>query len=231
MSLGDPDTANVLITGADRGIGAALARHYQSRGDVAIAACLKDGADLSAEGIRVVPAIDVTDSTAVAGLARQLEHVRIDTLISNAGAATLDRWGKFDFDAMLRLYDVNALGPLRVVQALSDSLVTGSKVGIITSRVGSIGDNASGGLYGYRMSKSAANQLGVNLYHELRPRGIQVMLLHPGTVATEMTRGARDRSKFLTPEQAAAGLVAQLDRLGPDTPPEFRHSDGTLLPW
>ena len=223
--------ANVLITGADRGIGASLARHYQRRGDAAIAACLKDGRDLLEEGIRVVPAVDVTDSAAVAHLAAEIANVRIDVLISNAGAAVVDGWGHFDFDAMLRLYDVNALGPLRVVHALSGSLVEGSKIGIITSRVGSIGDNASGGLYGYRMSKSAANQLGVNLYHELRPRGVRVMLLHPGTVATEMTNAIKDRSGFLTPDQAAAGLVAQLDRLGTDTPPEFRHGDGTLLPW
>ncbi len=223
--------ANVLITGADRGIGAALARLYRSRGDAPIAACLKDGLDLAGEGIRVVPNVDVTDLEAVNRLARELADVQLDIVISNAGAAIVDRWDRFDFDAMLRLYDVNALGPLRVVHAVSDSLVEGSKIGIITSRMGSIGDNASGGLYAYRMSKAAANQLGLNLYNELRPRGIRVMLLHPGTVATEMTRGARDRSGFLTPEQAAAGLATQLDRLGPDTPPEFRHSDGSLLPW
>lgn len=224
--------ANVVITGADRGIGAALARLYQGRGDRALAACLKDGGELASQGIEVVPGIDVTDAAAVARLGETLAEVRIDVLISNAGVGLADRrGGSFDFDSLLRHYVVNALGPLRVVEALSGSLGEGSKVGIITSRMGSIGDNASGGLYGYRMSKAAANQLGVNLHHELRPRGIQVMLLHPGTVATEMTKGAKDRSGFLTPDQAAAGLAAQLDRLGPDTPPEFRHSDGTLLPW
>ena len=224
--------ANVVITGADRGIGAALARLYQGRGDRAIAACLKDGSELASQGIEVVPGIDVTDAAAVARLGKTLADMRIDVLISNAGVGLADRrGGSFDFDSLLRHYEVNALGPLRVVEALSGSLGEGSKVGIITSRMGSIGDNASGGLYGYRMSKAAANQLGVNLYHELRPRGIQVMLLHPGTVATEMTKWARDRSGFLAPDQAAAGLAAQLDRLGPDTPPEFRHRDGTLLPW
>jgi NAD(P)-dependent dehydrogenase (short-subunit alcohol dehydrogenase family) len=224
--------ANVLVTGADRGIGAALVRLYRSRGDRAIAACLKEGRDLAEEGIDVVPRVDVTDAGAVARLGESLAGVRIDVLISNAGVGLADRRdGRFDFDVLRWHYEVNALGPLRVVEALSGSLGEGSKVGIITSRMGSIGDNASGGLYGYRMSKAAANQLGVNLYHELRPRGIRVVLLHPGTVATEMTKGARDRSGFLTPEQAAAGLAKQLDRLGPDTPPEFRHSDGTLLPW
>ena len=126
---------------------------------------------------------------------------------------------------------INALGPLRVVSALDRNLGDGSKVGIVTSRMGSIGDNGSGRMYSYRMTKAAANMLGVNLYHQLRPRGALVMLLHPGTVATQMTKGARDWGSFTKPAEAAAGLAAQLDSLGPDTPIEFRHADGTLLPW
>jgi NAD(P)-dependent dehydrogenase (short-subunit alcohol dehydrogenase family) len=86
-------------------------------------------------------------------------------------------------------------------------------------------------MYSYRMSKAAANMLGVNLHHELRPKGVHVMLLHPGTVATEMTKGARGWDRFTKPAESAAGLAAQLDSLGPDTPIEFRHADGTLLPW
>ena len=123
------------------------------------------------------------------------------------------------------------LGPLRTVEALDGHLHSGAKIGIVTSRVGSITDNGSGGFYGYRMSKCAANALGVNLYHELKPRGISVMLLHPGQVATDMTRGLEQLGDFITPDTAASGLMDQLARLSRDTPPEFRHSDGTLLPW
>ncbi len=129
------------------------------------------------------------------------------------------------------MYDVNALGPLRAVDALTPRFAAGSKIGIITSRVGSLSDNRSGGLYGYRMSKCAANMLGINLYHELRPHGIAVMLLHPGQVATAMTRGVSGVGDFITPEISAAGLIEQIDALHSGTPPEFRHTDGTLLPW
>ena len=73
--------------------------------------------------------------------------------------------------------------------------------------------------------------LGVNLHHELKPKGVHVVLLHPGTVATEMTKGARGWDRFTQPAEAAAGLASRLDALGPDTPIEFRHADGTLLPW
>ncbi len=223
--------ATVLVTGADRGIGAALVRAYTARGDHGIAACLGDGADLIAEGLAVEAGVDVTKSETLDQLRERLGDTPIDLLINNAGAFHPDNWDNFDYDAMLRLYDINTLGPLRAVSALAPLMGEGGKIGIITSRVGSLADNSTGGMYGYRLSKCAANALGVNLYHELRPRGIAVMLLHPGQVATEMTRDLQALGDFIDPEQSAAGLVRQLDALGPDTPPEFRHTDGTLLPW
>ncbi len=223
--------ATAVVIGADRGIGAALVEVYRDRGDQAIAVCLEDGVPGSRSGVRVISGIDVTDDPSVAKLAAALDGTRVDTLVHVAGVGALDRFGRFDFVRMLEHYNLNALGPLRVVNALAENLGRGSKVGIVTSRMGSIGDNASGRMYSYRMSKAAANMLGVNLYHELRPRGVCVMLLHPGTVATEMTRGAANWEQMTKPGQAAAGLAAQLDALGPDTPVEFRHADGTLLPW
>ncbi len=223
--------ATAVVIGADRGIAAALIDVYRGRGDDAIAVCLGDGDAWSGTGVRVIPGIDVTDDPAVAKLAVELSGTPIDTLVHVAGVGALDRFGRFDFARMREHYDLNALGPLRTVSALAENLGRGSKVGIVTSRMASIGDNASGRMYSYRMSKAAANMLGVNLYHELRPRGVRVMLLHPGTVATEMTRGAKNWEQMTKPAEAAAGLAAQLDALGPDTPPEFRHADGTLLPW
>ena len=223
--------STVIVTGADRGIGAALVRLYKARGDRAIAACLDQGRDLLAEGIEVEAGVDVTDMATLIALRQRLAGMPIDVLISNAGAFHADRFDALDFDAMLRLYDVNALGPLRVAQALAPLMGDGGKLGIITSRVGSLADNGSGGMYGYRMSKSAANQLGINLHHELKSRGIAVMLLHPGQVSTAMTRDLDAPGGFIPPEQAAAGLIEQLDRLDANTPPEFRHSNGTLLPW
>lgn len=221
----------VIVTGADRGIGAALVRQYHQRGERAIAACLGAGLDLIAEGLEVQPGVDVTDMSSLVALRERLGAIPVDTLISNAGAFAPDSFDDLDFGAMLRLYDINALGPLRVAQALVPLMGAGGRLGIITSRVGSIADNGSGGSYGYRMSKCAANQLGVNLHHELKPRGIAVMLLHPGQVATVMTRDLGALGDFIAPEESAAGLIRQLDALNSATPPEFRHANGTLLPW
>lgn len=208
-----------------------MVRQYRARGDRAIAACLGDGADLAAAGIEVAPNVDVTDMASLSALGEQLRDTTLTILISNAGTFAPERWRKFDYASMLHAYDVNALGPLRVVDALMPRLAAGSKLGVITSRVGSLSENSSGGLYGYRMSKCAANMLGINLYHELRPHGIAVMLLHPGQVATDMTRGVSGVGEFITPDISAAGLIEQVDALHAGTPPEFRHSNGSLLPW
>ena len=223
--------SHVVIVGADRGIAAALVREYRSRGEEVTAVCREAGSHWPEENVRAIPHVDVTSDEAVRALAQQLQADPIHVLVHVAGVGALDRWGRFDFDAMRAHYDLNALGPLRVVNALSENFVAGAKIGIVTSRMGSIGDNLSGGMYSYRMSKAAANMLGVTLYHEFRSRDVGVMQLHPGTVATDMTKGAKNWDSFTKPEESAAGLARQLDRLGPETPPEFRHQDGTLLPW
>ncbi len=220
-----------IVIGADRGIGSALIDVYRKRGCDAIAVCLEDGAPWANTSVRVIGHIDVTSTEAVEKLAAEVRATPIDVLIHVAGVGAFDKWGHFVFDAMLQHYDLNALGPLRVVSALAENLTMGSRVGIVTSRMGSIGDNASGRMYSYRMSKAAANMLGVNLHHQLAPKGVHVMLLHPGTVATQMTKGAKGWDRFTKPAESAAGLATQLDTLGPDSPIEFRHADGTLLPW
>jgi NAD(P)-dependent dehydrogenase (short-subunit alcohol dehydrogenase family) len=121
---------------------------------------------------------------------------------------------------------VNALGPLRVTRALLPNLVGGSKVVIVTSRMGSIADNGSGGYYGYRMSKAAVNAAGVSLARDLAPRGITVLLLHPGMVATEMT-GASG----IPVAESVAGLLARIDELGQQASGSFHHANGETLPW
>ena len=147
-------------------------------------------------------------------------------LINNAGILRRDAFGELDYDAMLEQYRVNALGPLRVTEALAGNLRAGSKVAIITSRVGSIDDNASGGNWGYRASKTAVNMIGRNLMHEFRPRGIAVALLHPGLVATDMTG-----RQGIPASEPARGLIDRIDELTLDNTGTFRHAEGYELPW
>ena len=126
---------------------------------------------------------------------------------------------------------INTIGPLRTVEAHCDLLGEGSKVGIVSSRVGSLGDNGSGGMYAYRISKAAANMVGLNLHHDLSPRGVSVIMLHPGMVATALTAGYPGDHAYIQPEEAAAGLVRNMDELTPQTSGRFRHANGTYLPW
>lgn len=221
----------IAITGANRGIGLELARVFRERGDRVLALCRNAGDELRATGAEVVEGVDVSSAEALREAVRQLDATRIDVLVNNAGILSDE-----SFDAlgdpevlgrMLRQFEVNALGPLLVTQALADRLGEGSKVALITSRMGSIGDNDSGGRYGYRMSKAALNAAGRSLAIDLAPRGIAVGLFHPGFVRTEMT-GRRGQ---VDPAEAAAMLTARIDELGPDSAGTFRHANGEPLPW
>ena len=218
--------ATVLVTGANRGIGLQLCKQFAERGDEVIAVCRETSETLSQTGVRVIDGIDVSSGPAVQKLRQQLDGLRIDILINNAGMLQRDSFGSMDYDGMLDQYRVNSLGPLRVTEAMADNLAEGSKVAIVSSRVGSIEDNASGGNYGYRASKAAVNMIGTNLKHELAPRGIAVGILHPGLVATEMTGGTG-----ISPADSAAGLIDRIDELSLETSGGFWHENGERLPW
>lgn len=175
-------------------------------------------------------AVDVTDDAALEALAQRLGTQRIHQLWLNAGILSRDAFGEIDargMDAMRRQFEVNALGPLRVAQALSRRLGNGSKVAIITSRMGSIADNDSGAYYGYRASKAAVNAIGKSMAIDLGPQGVGVFLLHPGYVSTDMVGNSGD----ISPAEAAQRLVAVLDGLDVRQSGSFWHSNGSALPW
>lgn len=222
-----------VVVGADRGIASEIARQLHERGDTVIAACLVGNDDLAAAGVHVEGGVDVTSQDAVekfaAGLAER--GVVIDALYHVAGVLGLDTFGSIDYDDVRRQLEINALGPLRTVEALRDLLPSGAKVGIVTSRVGSLGDNSSGGMYAYRVSKAAANMVTLNLHHELAPRGIHVLALHPGMVATDLTKDYPGDFDYIQPDQAAAGLIANVDGLHAENAGRFQHSNGTYLDW
>jgi NAD(P)-dependent dehydrogenase (short-subunit alcohol dehydrogenase family) len=218
--------ASILITGASRGIGLELCRQFRDRGDDVVAVCRDPSPALEDLGVEIIEHIDVARDQDVEQLRYALEGRKIDVLINNAGILRGDDVDTVDYDDMIEQFRVNTLGPLRVTRALLGNLEEGSKVGIVSSRVGSVGDNSSGNNYGYRVSKAAVNMVGKNLSHDLKPRGIAVALLHPGFVATDMTGG-----RGVPPEKAAAGLIQRIDELNLDTTGHFWHAEGEELPW
>ena len=220
----------VLITGANRGIGLSLAQAHAKRGDRVIGVCRRESAELKATGAQVESGVDVTDATSLGVLVRKLGRTSIKRLWLNAGVLEREKLGAIDaagFESLRHQFEVNTLGPLRVTQALLDNLGDGSKIAIMTSRMGSMADNDSGGYYGYRASKAAVNAIGKSLAIDLKPRGIAVYLMHPGYVATDMV----GRSGDISPEVAAQRMLDLIDKLGLDETGSFRHSNGSELPW
>jgi NAD(P)-dependent dehydrogenase (short-subunit alcohol dehydrogenase family) len=217
---------STLITGTNKGIGLQLCAQLKARGDDVIAVCRIPSPELSELGVRIIDGIDVSNAESINRLKSELAGQELDVLINNAGILKDDSFGSLDYEEMVEQYRVNTLGPLRVTEALVDNLKNGSKVAIVSSRVGSIDDNSSGGHYGYRASKTAVNQIGTNLKHELMPRGIAVVMLHPGLVATEMTGG-----RGISPSESARGLIERIDALDTETSGSFWHAEGYELPW
>jgi NAD(P)-dependent dehydrogenase (short-subunit alcohol dehydrogenase family) len=218
---------SVLITGANRGIGLALTKRLVARGDEVVAACRKSSPELSGLGVHVETGLDLSSDGAVEELSARLGQRTFDVLLLNAGILRVDALDTLSFDALREQLEVNALGPLRVVLGLRRTLKRGSKIALITSRMGSIGDNSSGGYYGYRMSKAALNAAGVSLAHDLRPQGVAVTILHPGYVRTDMTGG----SGSVSPDEAARMLLDRVTALTLQTSGQFLHANGEPLPW
>jgi len=222
-----PSARTVLVVGANRGIGLALCKRFKVLGRQVIAACRRSSPALDGLGVRVETGVDVTEDAGVAALGQRLDGVTLDELVCNAGILREDDLDGVELDEVRRQLEVNALGPLRVVKALRGKIRRGGKLALITSRMGSMGDNGSGGYYGYRMSKAALNAAGMSMARDLRGAGIAVAILHPGFVRTEMTDGSGN----VEPDEAAKQLVDRVDALTLETTRTFWHASGQVLPW
>ncbi|WP_111642335.1 SDR family oxidoreductase [Marinimicrobium alkaliphilum] len=220
----------VVVTGASRGIGLSFCKLFKAQGYEVYGACRQASGDLKNAGVHVIEGVDVARAEGISVLKKALKGVQIDLLINNAGILRDEQLGSLDADAVEQIreqFETNSLAPLLVTEALQEQLVKGGKVALITSRMGSIADNTSGGRYGYRMSKAALNAAGMSLAQDLKPRGVAVAILHPGLVGTEMIGGHGD----ITPDQAAERLAERIEALNLDNTGTFWHSNGQVLPW
>lgn len=223
-------TQTALVTGSNRGIGLELCRQLSAKDIHVIATCRHTSPALDALHVEVIENVEVSDLNSLQALAKKLEGRKIDWLINNAGIAggfDLSRITQNDIDDFIRMYQVNSLGPLMTTKSLLPCLHEGSKVGIITSRMGSIADNDSGGSYAYRMSKAAVNAAGKSLSIDLKSQGIAVAILHPGWVRTDMT----GHGGLIDPDESAAGLIQRMEELNLDNSGSFWHTNGELLLW
>ncbi len=217
-----------LVTGSNRGIGLEFCRQLKKRGDEVIATCRSSSRDLDNLGLQVEAGIDITSNNSILDLKEKLNGYTIDVMIHNAGIAESNQLTSLSADSLQRQFEVNAVGPLLFVQSMLDNLTNGSKVILMTSRMGSVEDNTSGGSYGYRMSKAALCMAGKSLSIDLKPHGISVALLHPGLVSTRMTGFTRNG---ITTEQSVIGLLQRIDSLTVKTSGNFWHANGEILPW
>lgn len=218
----------VLITGVSRGIGREFARQYEAAGWRVIATC-RDPSKYDLEG-EVYP-LDVTDPDSVAALHKELSGENIDLLINNAGIygpRGLD-FGNLDYAAWEEVLRTNLLGPIRMAEAFAHHLARSEKkkMVFISSKVGSIADNTSGGGYIYRSSKTALNMAVRSLSLDLSAKGVICLLLHPGWVKTDMG-GA---SALVDAATSVAGMRGVIDRAGAAESGRFFNYDGKELPW
>jgi NAD(P)-dependent dehydrogenase (short-subunit alcohol dehydrogenase family) len=226
--------ATVLVTGAGRGIGLALAQALVARGDRVIATVrdpfrIPDFLKTAPKERIAIVGMEVTDDRSVARAAAALDEP-LDALINNAGihgargASALDA----DLAEMAEVLAVNTIAPLRVARAFLPHLRRSARPRIMTvsSQMGALSGSAEGSL-AYRTSKAAVNKAMQGLAAALRPQGVTVVVVHPGWVRTDMGGGGAS----LSPEESADGLLALLDRLGPGDTGQFFRWDGTIHPW
>ncbi|MDB4954006.1 MAG: family oxidoreductase [Myxococcales bacterium] len=222
----------VVVTGANRGIGLELVRQLRARGDEVEAACRhpETATQLRELGGRV-HRCDVAEDASVKAFAAELGDTPIDLMINNAGISggSHQQLRDMDFEEAVRTYQVDALGPLRVSLALLPNLRhgAGKKLAHITSGLGSIGDNRSGGFYGYRMAKAALNMASKSLAVELRSEGIISVVVNPGWVQTDMG----GKSAAVTVADSVRGILHAVDNATLDQSGEFLDWKGTQYPW
>ncbi len=220
--------ATFLVTGSNRGIGLEFCRQLQVRGDQVVAVCRQSCAELEDLDVEIKQGIELTSQDSIRDLVDDLDGRPLDGVVLNAGTAQSMSLENLDPEGIRFQFEVNALAPLMLAQALVPQMPQGAKLVLITSRMGSIDDNTSGGSYAYRMSKVALNIAGRSLSIDLKDRGIAVAILHPGLVRTRMVNF---NPRGITPKSAVEGLLKRINELKLETSGTFWHANGETLPW
>ena len=227
-----------LITGANRGLGLEFTRKYLADGWQVFATC-RDPASANelqrltqkAGGKLAIVAMDVTDAKSVRAAAAQVGDARIDLLLNCAGITGVSgqKVGKVNYDSWARVLEVNTMGPLRVIEAFLDKVARSERklVVTITSGMGSLTDNTSGGSIAYRTSKAAVNMVTRSAAIDLAPQGITCVVINPGWVKTDM--GGPNAT--LTAQESVSAIRRLIEKLGPNQTGMFFHYDGTEYPW
>jgi len=229
---------SALITGANRGLGLEFARQYLADGWQVYAACrnpnsaseLRQLAEASGYKLRILT-MDVTDPASVKAAAAELDGQAIDLLLNNAGVTGVRHQtiGNIDYEAWAKVLDVNTMGPMRVSEAFVDHVARSERKLIVTltSGMGSLADNTSGGSIAYRTSKAAVNMVMRSLAIDLAPRGITCVVVNPGWVRTDMG-GAH---ATLTPAESVRALRRLIETLRPAQSGKFFNYDGGQYSW
>ena len=200
---------NIVITGANRGIGLAMCVHFKAQGDNVFALCRQSSVELEKLAVNIIEDIDVATDLGIANMVLALSHVDIDVLVCNAGILRDESLTELNLATIREQFEVNAIAPLRIVASLQSHLNEGAKIALITSRMGSISDNGSGGRYGYRMSKAALNAAAMSLSHDLAHNKVAVGVYHPGYVQTDMVNYGGD----ISASDSAKKLVGLINNL------------------
>ena len=226
--------AHYVITGANRGIGLGFVKSYLATGAKVTAIVRSSDSEgelkqvaAESEQLRVL-AGDLSDNSAIKKLAEQIEQP-IDCLINNAGAygGKGQRLGAIDSQVWLDTFTVNTLAPYFLTEALLPKLASHARVAFVSSKMGSIADNGSGGAYIYRSAKAALNAAVKSLSIDLLERGIYTVTLHPGWVKTRMG----GPNALISIEESVSGMTKVIAGLNADTTGRFVNFDGAEIPW
>eukprot|EP01084_Bolivina_argentea_P018629 34663_1 len=226
-----PLTGRTLVLGGNRGLGLEVVKACVAKGLETIAVCRKSSPELDSTGCKVISGVDLLDPPSIDAAVALLgeEKKQINTLLSIAGVFEPDEWGKVDYKACARMYQVCSLGPLQLFESLTNNtlLGEGSRIGMITSEGGSISlrtENEGGNNYGHHMSKCAQNMMGRLLAWDLKPKGIAIVSIHPGFMKTDMTShysSLYESYGAFPASEAVPGILGAVERTSLDNTGEF----------